>query len=114
MMPNIDPKALKQMMDRMGMKAREIGAERVVIEGKERDIIIENPSVTLIEMQGNNTFQIVGNYREVEKGKVEVTDDDIMMVMERSGVEDREKAKLALEEANGDIAEAIMKLKGEG
>jgi len=33
--------------------------------------------------------------------------------MEQSGIKDKEKIKQALKETNGDIVEAIMKLKGE-
>lgn len=113
MMPNVDPRALKKMMDSMGMKTTEINADKVVIEGREKDFVIESPSVTMIEMQGNKSFQIAGIVSEVEKKaqKVEITEDDIKMVAERSGIDDMEKARQALEESNGDIAEAIMKLK---
>ncbi len=41
MMPNMDPRSLKRMMDSMGMKTTEIPALRVIIEGKERSFIIE-------------------------------------------------------------------------
>lgn len=113
MMPNIDPKQLKNMMDRMGIKSSDIDAERVVIEGKEKNIIIEEPQVTMIEAQGSRTFQISGRISEVEKGEVEINDDDVSMVMEQAGISDKESARKALEESNGNIAEAIMKLKGE-
>jgi nascent polypeptide-associated complex subunit alpha len=113
MMPNIDPRQLKQMMERMGIKSSEIKAGRVVIEGEEKDIVIDNPQVTRINAQGNVSFQISGDIREVEKAleKAEIGDDDVRMVMESSGVGDEAKARAALEETNGDIAEAILRLK---
>lgn len=113
MMPNMDPRALKKMMDSMGMKTTEISAERVIIEGRERNIVIENPSITMIEMQGNKTFQIGGSISEVEKekAKVEITEEDVRMVRERTGAGE-EEARRALEETDGDIAEAILRLKG--
>ncbi len=113
MMPNMDPRALKRMMESMGMKSTEIDAERVVIEGKEKNIVIENPNVTLIEVQGTRSFQIGGSISEVEKiqEKAEITEDDIKMVKERTGASE-DAARKALEETNGDIAEAILKLKG--
>jgi len=113
MMPNIDPRQLKRMMDSMGIKSSEIKAGRVVIEGADRDIVIDNPQVTQINAQGNISFQISGDIKEVERKavKLEINDDDVKLVMERSGVSDEEKARAALEGTNGDIAEAIMKLK---
>ncbi len=113
MMPNIDPRQLKRMMDSMGIKSSEIKAGRVVIEGAEMDIVIENPQVTQINAQGSVSFQISGDIKEVEREavKVEISDEDVKLVMERSGVSDEAKARAALEGTNGDIAEAIMRLK---
>lgn len=115
MMPGLDPRALKRMMDSMGMKSTEIPAERVIIHGKEREIVIENPSVTMIEVQGNTTFQIMGDV--IEKGKpdaeVEINEDDIKTVKEQTGISDEGKIMDALKESKGDIAEAIMKLNKE-
>ncbi|HUB92837.1 MAG TPA: nascent polypeptide-associated complex protein [Candidatus Saccharimonadales bacterium] len=113
MMPNMDPRALKKMMDSMGMKTTEIDAERVIIECRDRRIVVDSPGVTMIEMQGNKTFQVGGIVSETakEKAKVEITDDDVQMVRERTGASE-DAARKALEETEGDIAEAIMKLKG--
>jgi nascent polypeptide-associated complex subunit alpha len=115
MMPNVDPKQLKKMMDRMGIKSSEIDANRVIIESSEGDIIIEEPQVILIEAQGTKSFQISGNVSEKQKEmpQIEISEDDIRMVKEQSGVEDEELVREALEESNGNIAEAILKLKEE-
>ncbi len=113
MMPNMDPRQLKRIMDSMGIKSSDIDAQRVVIEGKDRDIIIENPQVTRIVAQGSTSFQVQGEVKEVDKVKVEIGDDDIKMVMEKSGISDADKARVALEESNGDIAAALINLKEE-
>ncbi len=115
MMPNIDPKAMKKMMDRMGIKSGEIAAERVVIECSDRNIVIMNPSVMSIEMNGNTSFQISGSISEEakEKEKIEISGEDVDMVKEKTGIDDEERIRAALEATNGDIAEAIIKLKGE-
>jgi nascent polypeptide-associated complex subunit alpha len=113
MMPNMDPKALKKMMERMGIKSEEIEANRVVIEGKEKDIIINNPQIMTIEAQGTKSFQISGEITEKEKGKVEVTADDIKTVMDASGIYDEDKVRSVLADLNGDIAASIIKLKDE-
>ena len=41
MIPNIDPRQLKKVMDRMGIKSESIDASRVVIETADKDIIKE-------------------------------------------------------------------------
>ncbi len=112
MMPNIDPRALKSMMDKMGMKQTEIRATRVVIETDNSNIVVENPQVVQIEMQGVKSFQVSGSVNTVAKEvKVDINDDDIRTVAEQSGVSNLDLVKKTLEETNGDIAEAIMKLR---
>ena len=111
MMPNLDPRAMKNMMSKMGIKSEEIDADRVVIETQEKSIVIESPQVTKIEMQGVTSFQISGSISEVAKGiEVKVTDSDIDFVVEKTGLEDRELVKETLEKDQGDIAKAILDL----
>lgn len=107
---NIDPKKMQAMMKQMGIKQRDVDASRVVIEKVEGgSIIIDNPSVVKINMAGNESFQITGDVREEdEEGNLEK---DIKIVMERTGASEAE-AKKALEEADGDLTEAILELGG--
>jgi nascent polypeptide-associated complex subunit alpha len=65
-MRGMSPKQMEQMMKRMGM--REIEAEKVIIRTKEGKIVIRDPSVSVIEVQGKRTYTIVGDDRMV-KGK---------------------------------------------
>ena len=122
MLPNFNPKQMQQMMLQMGIKSDNIEASRVIIEKKDGGkITIENPTVTVIEMQGQKTFQIAGEIKEEgsdskgaekeEEKETEggITEKDVALVAEQAKV-DRETARKALEETNGDIAEAIMKL----
>ncbi|ASI14181.1 nascent polypeptide-associated complex protein [Candidatus Mancarchaeum acidiphilum] len=115
MMPNLDPRALKSMMSKMGITTLEVEADKVVISTKGKDIVIENPQVTQINAQGVVTFQIAGNVTEVSKeeeiGEIEVSDDDIAVVSEKTGITDKDLIRKALEESNGNIAEAILRLK---
>jgi nascent polypeptide-associated complex subunit alpha len=112
MMPNIDPRTMKNMMAKMGIKSTEIDATRVIIESNSTDIIIDNPQVTKIEMQGVTSFQITGNISEKEKVvEVSISEEDIKLVQEQTGIENREKVVKALHDANGDIAKAIITLK---
>ncbi len=105
MMPNIDPKNMAKMMKQMGIQSQELPARRVVIEQDDGQIVIDEPQVTQITVQGQATFQIAGKISR-HSG---VSADDIKMVMESAAV-DEKTAKEALEAAKGDIAEAIMKL----
>ena len=108
----INPKQMEKMMKRMGIKVDEIDAQQVIIKCPDKDIIINNPSVVRTNVQGQDMFQISGKISEsVSDASVEINEDDIKMVAEQAKVSD-EKARRALEESNGDIAEAIMKLKG--
>ena len=113
MFPNIDPKALKGAMDKLGIRSTSVESTQVVIHCNDRDIVIDAPEVTLIEGQGMRSFQISGNIREVDKSKVEITDDDVRFVQEQSGVGDAQLARRTLEENRGDIAGSILKLKKE-
>ncbi len=112
-MPNMDPRAMKNMLSKMGIKTTEIDALRVVIECADKNIVVESPQVTEIAAQGSISYQIAGSVKEEPKDMdVDITDDDIDTVMQQTGVTDREKAREALEKSNGDIAAAIMLLKG--
>ena len=112
MMPNIDPRQLKSMMEKMGIKSSEIDANRVIIECTDRTIEIKEPQVTRIEAQGSVSFQISGDVSESSiEVKVEITDDDIKTVMDSTG-KDRNSVVSALEASGGDIAAAIISLKG--
>ena len=93
-------------MASMGIKQEEIEALRVIIEKQDKNVIIENPSVVKVVIQGQETFQISGNVKEEEKG---INEEDIKQVMEKTQVS-REKAENALKDANGDLAEAILAL----
>ncbi len=111
MIPNIDPKMMKSMMSRMGMKSSEISAIRVVIECNDKDIVIENPEVMRIEMKGMTTFQISGIESEREK-KIEfnINEEDIKIIMEKTGINERDKIIDELKKSNGDVALTIINL----
>ena len=108
-MRGLDPKKMQGMMKQLGIKSEEVDAERVVIEGKGKRIVIENPSVTAINMQGKKTYTVMGEEKEEGKG---VSKEDIEMVVKQANVS-AEKAEAALKKNEGDIAEAILELKGE-
>ncbi len=104
----INPKQMEKMAKKMGMKMDEIEAEQVIIKTPDKDLVINNPSVSKVNMMGQENFQISGEV--TEKPRKPYTEDDVKMVMEKAGCT-REYAEAALDDTNGDIAEAILKLK---
>ena len=101
----IDPRKMQSMMKQMGINQEEIEAERVIIEKIDGKIIIDNPSVQKIKMNGQESFQISGDVSEFDE---HYSDEDVQLVIEKTNCSD-EEARAALEETK-DIAEAIMKL----
>jgi len=108
MFGGINPKQMQGMMKKMGIAQNEILAEKVVIHKKDGSkIIIEDPSVLKVTMQGQASYQISGTEKE-ESAKEEISENDIKMVMEKTGCT-KEKAKKSLEKTH-DLAESILEL----
>ena len=104
----MNPKQMKKLMKQMGIELEEIDAEEVIIKTTTEDIIFKNPTVTKISAKGMESFQIIGSYETIKK-KPEISEEDVKLIMEQANVSE-EVARKALEEANGDLAEALMKL----
>jgi nascent polypeptide-associated complex subunit alpha len=100
---------MERAMRQMGVKMQELeNVQEVVIKLPDREIVIPGAQVTLTEMAGQRSYQVVG--REMERKLAsEISEEDVKLVMEQAGVT-REVATQALKET-GDIAEAILKLK---
>ncbi len=107
MIPGINPKQMAQAMRAMGIKQKEIAADEVVIRSAGREIVVSNPQVIEIDMKGAKSFQVVGKISE----RAVLPKEDVGMVAEQAGVS-MEKAREALKKSDGDIAKAIMELKG--
>jgi len=113
MMPGMpgrmNPRQMNQMMKRFGINVKEIeNVEQIIIRTNTKEYVFDEAAVTVMEAQGQKTYQITGNPRVVER-KVGIPKEDIDLVVEQTG-KTAEEAKKALEETKGDIAEAIMKL----
>lgn len=113
MMPNINPRMMKQAMKRMGIQQSEIDATEVIIKTPDNEIVITEPQVSKVNMMGQETYQVVGNAHIRQKSsEADINKEDIKTVAEQADVSEKDAEK-ALKEAKGDIAEAILKLKGE-
>lgn len=112
----MNSREMKRMMAQMGIKSTEMSdVKTVVMKGETKDYMITEAQVTMIEAQGQKSFQIVGNMKEVpkspeEKGEVlNFSEEDIKLVMEQASVP-REKAIDALKKSDGEPAKAILDL----
>ena len=92
-------------MKQLGMSQENIDASRVIIEKSDGKIVIRNPSVTKIKMQGQESFQIAG---EISEEAESFSEKDVQTIIEKTGVSE-EVARETLEKTN-DLAEAILEL----
>ena len=113
MIPGMNPRKMQGMMKKMGISQVEIPAVQVIIKTEDSELVIDNPSVSKVNMMGQNTYQVVGE--AIEKSldsSPEINEDDINTVMEQTGA-DKETALKAIQDHKGDLAEAIMSLSKE-
>ena len=68
----MNSREVKRMMAQMGIKSTEMAdVKTVIMKGETKDYMITEAQVTMIEAQGQKTFQIMGNLKEVPKAKEE-------------------------------------------
>lgn len=110
---NLNPRQMKQAMKKMGISQDEIQAEKVIIRLSDRDLVINNPEVSKVNMMGQETFQIIGEVQEeLHDVTPSIDDEDIETVISQTSVT-REQAIEAINDAEGDLAQAILSLKKE-
>lgn len=112
----MSPRKMKGMLKSMGIDIDELeGVKEVVIRLEDKEIVIENPTVAIMDAHGQRTYQISGEAQErAISGKeteqpLVIPDADVELVVAQTGVE-AEAARAALIESKGDLAAAIMKL----
>ena len=106
----MNPRQMNQLMRKFGINVKDIeNVKKVIIQTDTKEYVFENPEVTVMDAQGQKTYQIAGKPQIIER-KEGIPKEDIELIMEQTG-KTAEEAKKALEETKGDIAEAIMKLK---
>lgn len=109
----MNQKQLERAMKQLGVKQVEIPATEVIIRTAEKDIIIREPSVQKVNMMGQESFQISGEVEEQARSSApEISEEDVKTVMEQAGI-DKKTALQAIQDADGDLAQAIMNLKKE-
>ncbi len=116
----MSPKKMKGMLKNMGINIDELeNVSEVIIRMPDKEIAITNPSVTIMDSHGTRSYQISGDAIErsvssmgqetTEVRTIEIPDSDVQLVAAQTNA-NLSEAKAALQEAEGDLAAAIMKL----
>ncbi len=123
-MTRMDSRKARRKMKQMGMDMNEISdVKRVIIQGDNKEIVIEGPQVTSINVQGIKMYQVAGGTETerkpqtggateavpVEEAQLVIPEEDILLVAQQANVS-MDKARVALEDSEGDLAQAIIKL----
>jgi len=116
-MGRVNPRQVKQAMKQLGIKTEDIeDVEEVIIRTRSREYIFKEVAVTMMEMQGQKTFQIVGEPQisetmsHVQKPlETRIPEEDVKLVIEQTGCTE-ERAIKTLRECGGQPAEAILKI----
>jgi nascent polypeptide-associated complex subunit alpha len=121
-MGRMNPRQVKQAMKRLGIKTEEMeNVVEVVIRTRDKQYLLKDVNVQIMEMQGQRTYQIVAEKEEVqslsaaapskaaEPVALKVPEEDVKLVMDQTGAT-REKAIEALIATDGQPAEAILKI----
>jgi len=105
------------MMQRMGMSMDGVeDVQEVIIRTPSKDIVIAQPEVAILNMQGQRIYQVVGGTvterapeRSIAGAKPVASEEDARLVADQTG-KSLEEAKQALIECEGDLAKAILLL----
>ena len=108
MIGGINPAQMQGMMKKMGISQTPLNVNRVIFEMEGERLVIDEPSVIKVMMQGQETYQVSGEAKE--ESDENFSEDDVSMVVEKTG-RNKEEVRDFLEKNRGDIALAIMELK---
>ena len=114
-MRGINERQMRQAMRKMGITNKNIeGVTEVIIRTQTKEIVITNAEVSVMTMQGVDTYQVNGTASERALSEqsgpvVSFPAEDIELVMSQTKC-DRDKAVAALEACDGQPAEAILKI----
>ena len=95
MFGGMNPKQMQGMMKKMGISQTALPVNRVVFEMNDSKLVIEDPSVIKIMMQGQESYQVTGEAHE--ESTESFSDEDVAMVVEKSGKSEEE---VVVEEAS--------------
>ncbi len=112
----VNERQIRRMMQQAGIKSSDMdGVIQVDFIFSDRKMSVKNPQVTILDVQGTRTYQVVGGQEvtgEAEAPKTrdsDINEEDLNLVMQKTGAE-REKAIDALRKNGYKPAEAIIAL----
>ncbi len=115
----MNPREQKRMMQRMGMNMDSVPeVQQVIIRTADKDIVIDEPEVAILQVQGQKMYQVIGGQVSEQApsargaaaaAKPAFSDEDVQLVADQTG-KSLAKAKEALQECGGDLAKAILLL----
>ena len=116
----MNPREQRRMMQRMGMNMDSVPeVQQVIIRTPTKDIVIDEPEVAILQVQGQKMYQVIGGSVSEQAPSTRATagtpakpafsEEDMQLVADQTG-KSLEKAKEALEECGGDLAKAILLL----
>ena len=116
----MNPREQRRMMQRMGMNMDSVAdVQQVIIRTATKDIVIDEPEVAILQVQGQKMYQVIGGQVSEQApsaraaagapAKPAFSEEDVQLVADQTG-KSLEKAKEALEECGGDLAKAILLL----
>jgi nascent polypeptide-associated complex subunit alpha len=116
----MNPRETRRMMQRMGMNMDSVpDVEQVIIRTASKEIVVEQPEVAILEMQGQKIFQVIGGQvtEKAPEHRTEsaapaartVSEEDVQLVADQTG-KSLDAARKALDECEGDLAKAILLL----
>ncbi len=95
----------------MGMQVQQLeDVTRVIMETPSKRIVIDDPEVATVTVQGQTVYQVGGGSLREESVGEQSSADDAKLVASQAGVSLEEAAE-ALKRSGGDLAQAIVLLK---
>jgi nascent polypeptide-associated complex subunit alpha len=97
----------------MGLTMDQVAdVEEVIVRTRNKEIIIKEPEVSILQVQGQKMFQVAGGQiteKAAERKPTTIGEEDVRLVADQTG-KSLDEARKALEESSGDLAKAILLL----
>lgn len=103
---------MRRQMDRMGLSMDTLDdVQEVIIRTTTKEIVIEKPQVNKMDGQDSIVFMVTApSYEERELEAPTYSEDDVELLCVQANV-DRETAIAALNDCDGELATALVRLK---
>ena len=111
---------MRRRMQNQGIDMDQVDATRVIIEGPEKTLIIEEPEVVLMKQAGQEIYQVIGSAEEYLSDELNISDMTVEENLDSTELSEQKPkitesdimlAKAVLMECDGDIAKSILNIK---